>query len=260
MTAESSHNSTTEDAPAPNQAAQASREADHPGADGAPLDAIFLSALMSSRLCHDLVNPVGALSSGLDVLGDPDMDEEMREDALDLIKASTEKAVALLKFARLAYGQAGGVGAMIPYDEARDLLQGLYASSKADLDWRLPSGHGVKEEVKALLALVHAASECVPRGGVVTAAVAPDGDVGNFIVEAVGPRIFLNDETIKAIDGDGADLKPKQAPLYLAGVAARRAGGDLSARVEGDKVVMTLVFEEKPDMSGAIGQEALTAG
>ncbi len=222
----------------------------------APLDAIWMSALMSSRLCHDLVNPVGALSSGLDVLGDPEMDEEMREDALDLIKTSTEKAVALLKFARLAYGQAGGVGATLPYDEARDLLQGLFASSKADLDWRISSGYGSKEEVKALLALVHAASECAPRGGVVTVTRVAEGEQ-SFCVETVGPRIFLNEETVKAIAGDDADLKPKQAPLYLAGVAARRAGGAVSAAVHEEKVVMTLDFpsdaaENLPDSGGAL--------
>ena len=207
------------------------------------LDAVGLSALMSSRLCHDLVNPVGALSSGLDVLDDPEVDEEMREDALDLIKSSTEKAVALLKYARLAYGQAGGAGAEIPYDEARDVLVGLYASAKASLDWRAPTGQGPKEEVKALLALANAAADCVPRGGVVV--VSPDQD--GFRIEASGPRLFLNEETLRAVAADPTDLKPKQAPLYLSSLAVRQAGGQLSAEIDGEKAVMLLRFPRTRD-------------
>src|SRR3990167_9567827 len=100
------------------------------------IDAVPLGALMSSRLCHDLVNPIGALSSGLEVLGDPSMDPSMKEAALDLIKSSAEKSVALLKYARLAYGASGGLGAELPFDEAKNVLQALLAWSKASLDWR----------------------------------------------------------------------------------------------------------------------------
>ena len=131
------------------------------------LDALSLSALMSSRLCHDLINPVGALSSGLEVLADSSMDETMKEAAIDLIRSSAEKSIALLKYARLAYGASGGAGAELPFEEAQNVLSAMFAWSKATLDWRIAPGYAPKDEVKALLVLALAAADCAPRGGVV---------------------------------------------------------------------------------------------
>lgn len=185
------------------------------------LDAVTLSSLMSSRLCHDLVNPVGALASGLEVLADPSTDEMMQEAALDLIRSSAEKSVALLKYARLAYGASGGHGAELPFDEAHNVLKGMFAWSKATLDWRIPSIHAPKDEVKAVLVLAQAAADCVPRGGAVTV----EGAVGAYEVRVTGQRVLLQDDMARALSGDVTDLKPKFAPHYLSGLAARAAGG-----------------------------------
>ncbi len=222
------------------------------------LDPLRLSALMASRLCHDLINPVGALSSGLEVLNDPAMDDEMHDDALELVKSSAEKAVALLKFARLAYGQSGGIAMDVPLDEARLALEGLFAWCKPSLEWRLAPDAAPKEQVKALLALAHAAADCVPRGGVVAIAGAP----GEFKIEATGPRVFLNDDVARALRGEGDALQPKQAPLFLAGLAARRVGGALSASVDGERVVMNIVFDAAGAAQAAVrdAASALTQG
>jgi histidine phosphotransferase ChpT len=219
----------------------------------AGLNAIELSSLISSRICHDLVNPVGALSSGLDVLNDPTMDDEaMTEAALDLVRQSAEKSVALLKFARLAYGVSGGRGAEIPLDEAREILQGIFAWSKADLDWRLPSVQTAKEIVKSLMILVQTASDCVPRGGVVSVFEAE----GGFTIRAEGPRIFLNDTVAQALAGDAHELLPKNTPLYLAGLMCRERGGYVEATVlEGEAVV----FRVENVALQALPGEALTA-
>jgi histidine phosphotransferase ChpT len=186
-------------------------------------DAVTLSSLMSSRLCHDLVNPVGALASGLEVLADPSADEGMQEAALDLIRSSAEKSVALLKYARLAYGASGGHGAELPFDEAHNVLKGMFAWSKATLDWRIPSIHAPKDEVKAVLVLAQAAADCVPRGGVVTV----EGAIGAYEIRVAGQRVLLQDDMVRALSGETADLKPKFAPHYLAGLAARGAGGGI---------------------------------
>ena len=212
------------------------------------LDAIALSSLISSRICHDLVNPVGALSSGLDVLNDPTMDDEaMTEAALDLVRQSAEKSVALLKFARLAYGVSGGHGAEVPLDEAKEILLGLFAWSKADLDWRLKPAHAPKEVVKSLMILAQAAGDCVPRGGVVSVFEAD----GGVTIRAEGPRIFLNDSIAKALAGDTQDLSPKNTPLYLAGLMCRERGGFVEAMVlEAQAVVFrveNLGIEARPE-------------
>ncbi len=210
-------------------------------ASPARLDALDLTSLMSSRLCHDLVNPVGALSSGLDVLVDPEMDEEMRRDAMDLVQTSTDKAVAALKFARLAYGLSGGFEHDVSLEEARDLLAGVYAHAKADLDWRVGEPSAPKKEAKALLLLAHAAMDCLPRGGTVTVS----GAAGDYQISAEGPRVLLNDGVDPALAGEAPEITPKQAPLYLIGVIAREADGAARASRDGETVLMTLKMARK---------------
>jgi len=212
------------------------------------IDALSLSALMSSRLCHDLINPVGALSSGLEVLADPSTDETMMEAAIDLIRSSAEKSVALLKYARLAYGASGGLGAELPYEEAHSVLKGMFAWAKAVLDWRVAPGYAPKDEVKALLVLALAASDCAPRGGTVIV----EGARGGFRIHASGGRVIVQDDLVRALSGDATDLKPKFAPYFLAGLAARASGGAIDVLTEEGAVTFAASF--------APHAAALTAG
>ena len=71
-----------------------------------------LAALISSRICHDVISPVGAIANGLEMLGE-EQDEAMREQTLALIRKSAHQASAKLQFARLAFGAAGSAGAEI---------------------------------------------------------------------------------------------------------------------------------------------------
>ncbi|MEO0398821.1 MAG: histidine phosphotransferase family protein [Pseudomonadota bacterium] len=232
--------------PSSDAAAQLSAAEPAAGGGGGPLagalDGMTLTALMSSRLCHDLVNPVGALSSGLEVLNDDDMDEDMRAEAMSLVQSSTEKTVAALKYARLAYGMAGGYDRDVSLEEARDLLIGVYAFSKADLIWNVTALAAPKDHVKGLLLLAHAAADSVPRGGTVTVS----GDKGVFLIEATGARVMMNDDVPKALAGDIDDLKPKHTPLYVAGLMARRSGGKAAAAFDGERVRLALQFGNAP--------------
>lgn len=205
-----------------------------------PLDPVTLSALIASRLCHDLINPVGAIGSGLEVLEEPGMEKAMQDAALDLIRSGGQKSIALLKFARLAYGAAGGFGVEIPMEEAAAILREVFGWAKAELDWRLPAGPAAKEKVKSLMVLAHAAADCVPRGGTVT--VTGMGD--DFLVEAVGPRTILQDDLVRALAGDTTELKPKFAPAYVAGLMARETGGSISASLEDGKVMLRAIFAQ----------------
>lgn len=217
------------------------------------IDAVSLSALISSRICHDLVNPIGALSSGLEVLSDPSMDSSMQEAALDLIKSSAEKSVALLKYARLAYGASGGHGVELPFEEAKNVLEALLAWSKAKLDWRIAPDHAPKDEVKALLVMGAAAADCVPRGGEVVI----EGARGAYEIRVTGQRVIMQEDLIKALAGDTAELKPKFTPHYLSGLAARAVGGAITAsHVEG-AATFSLGF---PAESAQFAPAALTAG
>lgn len=203
-----------------------------------PIDPVALSSLLASRVCHDLINPVGALGSGLDVLEDGDLDPAMREAALDLIGSGGKKSIALLKFARLAYGAAGGFGAQIAMEEAEGALREIFRWSKAELAWSAPPGLASKEAVKIALILAQAAMDCVPRGGKVAVVVERNA----CTVEATGPRAMLNADLAAALAGEVADLKPKFAPAYIAGLIARETGGGIEAGIEGEKVSIRAAF------------------
>ncbi len=204
----------------------------------ADLDAIALSALMSSRICHDLINPVGALSSGLEVLADPGMDEGMKEAAIDLIQKSAGKSVALLKYARLAYGASGGLGAELPLEEAKHVLDGIFEWTKATLDWRLAPGQAPKDEVRALLILAYAAADCVPRGGEVVV----EGATGAYSIRVSGARLIVQDDFATALGGDVEDIKAKFTPHYLAGMMARQGGGGVDLAQTEQEMTINLRF------------------
>jgi len=199
-----------------------------------PLDPVALSALLASRLCHDLINPVGALGSGLEVLEDESMDETMKEAAVDLIKTGGSKSVSLLKYARLAYGAAGGRGVELPMEEAELILRELFEWSKAELEWTVPAIHALKEKVKAVMILTHYASDCVPRGG--TVRVSQEGT--SFLIEAEGKRALMQDNLPTALLGDTTDMTPKFAPAYIAGLLARELGGAVTVSRENDEKVV----------------------
>ncbi|PQA89438.1 histidine phosphotransferase family protein [Hyphococcus luteus] len=196
-------------------------------------DSLALAALLSSRVCHDLINPVGALRSGLEVLEDPSMEGAMRDAAMDLVRDGAQKAVALLSYARLAYGAAGGFGAQISLEDAQKALSDLFAVTKAELDWRIETGLAAKENVKVLMVLAYAAADCVPRGGVVTI----EGDIQNFTITTTGKKVLLNDDLVRALGGDANDLTPKYTPALIASQLVASRGGAI--RVERAEDVVT---------------------
>ncbi len=203
-------------------------------------DALTLSALLSSRVCHDLINPVGALSSGLEVLDDPAMEGAMHEAAMDLVRSGAQKAIALLSYARLAYGAAGGYGAQISLDDAKKALTDLFDIMKAVLHWKIDSGLAPKENVKVLLVLAYAAADCVPRGGDVVI----EGDINNFTITASGKKLLLNDTLVRALGGDATELTPKMTPALIAAQLVKSVGGVLRVKRSDEAVVFRATFSD----------------
>ena len=93
------------------------------------IGALDLAALLCSRVCHDLISPVGAIVNGLEVL-EEDKDEETKTFALDLIKKSAHQASAKLQFCRLAFGAAGSAGAQIDLGDAEKAARGLSRTAR----------------------------------------------------------------------------------------------------------------------------------
>jgi len=210
------------------------------------LEALDLAALLCSRVCHDIISPVGAIINGLEVL-DEDNSEDMREFAFGLIKRSARQASAKLQFARLAFGAAGSAGAEIDLGDARKVATGYMDGEKAEFSWEAPHVLMPKNLVKLLLNLILLAVAAVPRGGTVNVTVA-SASPARFILRSAGPSARVPPAFEKLIPGDiaGATIDAQLVQAYYTGALARACGMTISARLEGADVVIVEAVAE-PD-------------
>lgn len=203
------------------------------------LDALDLAALLCSRVCHDLISPVGAIVNGLEVL-EEEKDESTRQFAMDLIKKSSRTASAKLQFCRIAFGAAGSAGAQIDSGDAETISRGFLEDEKTKLVWNLPRAILPKNRIKLLLNLLVIAGQCIPRGGIITLDPVGTGETTGFSIKVTGtnPRIPPNVPALLVSDGgeDGVDAHRIQ-PFY-AGLLAKACGVTVSLTAEGDGVVI----------------------
>src|SRR5580704_13144977 len=162
------------------------------------LGALDLAALLCSRVCHDLISPVGAIVNGLEVL-EEDKDEETKTFALDLIKKSAKQASAKLQFCRLAFGAAGSAGAQIDLGDAEKVARGLLGDDKIAITWNLPRELLPKNRVKLLLNMLLIAVGTIPRGGTLTVDLAEGGN--GFRIAASGLNARLSEATSELLVG-----------------------------------------------------------
>lgn len=171
------------------------------------------AALLVSRVCHDLVSPVGAVVNGLEVLED-ETDAAMRADALRLVAASAEQAAARLQFCRVAFGAAGSVGAELDLTEVGRVMQGLMKGGKIELVWRVPALNWPKDWAKLLMNAVLSAADCLPRGGRVAVETSTDPQAPSFRLIASGTVARMTPEAERALFGepcgllDGRSIQP----------------------------------------------------
>src|SRR6201990_391814 len=127
---------------------------------------IEFSALMVSRVCHDLVVPLGAVINGLEVLED-ERDAAMREEALRLVTSSANQALARIQFMRIAFGHGGSAGAELALGEIGRLVGALLEGGKVKLEWNVPRVYWAKDWAKLLMNAALLGADCLPRGGLV---------------------------------------------------------------------------------------------
>src|ERR1700761_3280082 len=148
-------------------------------------DSLELAALLCSRVCHDLISPVGAIVNGLEVLDDNPKPED-RDFALDLIRKSAKTASARLQFCRLAFGAAGSAGAQIDLGDAQTMARGHIEDGKSSIVWNLPRLLLPKNRVKLLLNMLVIAQQTIPRGGTLNVNSLGEGEAMGFRVVATG--------------------------------------------------------------------------
>ena len=151
----------------------------------APPTDLELVALISSKICHDVINPVGAIYNGLEILNEEE-EAGAKAHAMDVIKNVTEQASARLQFARFAFGAAGSAGSMIDLSTAEQISRGSLGSGKHKLVWKGPPGHVGKDRVKVLLNLVSSAVSALPRGGEIEVSIKGPLETATFEVRCKG--------------------------------------------------------------------------
>jgi histidine phosphotransferase ChpT len=203
------------------------------------LDALDLAALLCSRVCHDLISPVGAIVNGLEVLED-EKDEETKIFALDLIKKSARSASARLQFCRLAFGAAGSAGAQIDLGDAEGMTRGFIEDEKTKLKWNLPRALLPKNRVKLLLNMLVIAGQAIPRGGELTVDPLGEGEAMSFRITAAGTNGRVPPHAVELLAGTGEGSVDAHAiqPFYT-GLLARSCGLAVTVAPEGEAIVVS---------------------
>ena len=162
---------------------------------------IEFSALMVSRVCHDLVGPLGAVVNGLEVLED-ERDAAMREDALKLVTSSANQALARIQFMRIAFGAAGSAGAELDLGEIGRLIEGLLEGGKVKLDWKVPHAYWGKDWAKLLMNATLLGADSLPRGGVVVVEAGADTKAPSFKITATGQVARVSEDVERTLKGE----------------------------------------------------------
>lgn len=199
------------------------------------LSDLDLAALLCSRVCHDVISPVGAIANGLEVLEDED-DEEMKRTAMDLVRRSARQASAKLQFCRIAFGAAGSAGASIDLGEAGDTAKAFVGEEKVKLDWQAPRIALPKGEVKLLLNLMLLGMAAVPRGGTVSVMLENDAPV----VRATGDAARVPEKVAQVLSGqfDAQELDARLVQPYYTRRLAEQAGFEIRFEAEGNKITL----------------------
>ena len=193
----------------------------------AAMNSVDFASLLCSRLCHDLMSPVGALNNGIELMAD-EQDPEMRERCVELLADSARATANKLKFFRLAFGAGGGFGDAIDANEARVALEGIFgAERRIELGWMVADDKLSKGAMKLLLNLALIAGDALVRGGRLDVGAESTGDGMEIAIRGEGPRVMLDASLRQMLENgaSGGEIEPRAAGAWLARSLAEQAGG-----------------------------------
>jgi histidine phosphotransferase ChpT len=198
------------------------------------------ASLLCSRLCHDLLSPVGALNNGIELLTD-EHDPEMRARCLDLLGESARASANKLKFFRLAFGAAGGFADEVDTREARVAIEGLFGGDgRIQLGWMVDMPTMGKSALKVLLNLVLIAGDSLVRGGRLDVGAEKHGEGMDIAVRAEGPRIVIDAELKLALAGEASEqaIAPRAAAAWLVHCLVEESGGEVQIADQEEGVLL----------------------
>jgi histidine phosphotransferase ChpT len=214
--------------------------------------ALDLAAMMCSRLCHDMLSPIGALSNGLELLAD-ETDPQMREKCVELLHQSAKVSADRLKFFRLAFGAAGGFGEMVPVEEPKSLIEALASNNpRIRLNWALAEARLPKAAVKVLLNYAQIAIDALVRGGTLDIGAESRDGASEIVVRATGEKVVFDEAIGLALEGElsPGDITSRTAAAYMLSLLSEDQGGSLQFRASRTALVLGAVM---PTPEGMIG-------
>jgi histidine phosphotransferase ChpT len=205
-----------------------------------------LGALLVSRVCHDLISPVAAISNGLEILAD-EQDANMRAHAMKLIEHSVGQAKARLLFARLAFGAMGSAGAEVDLLEVGQVAAEFFKTGKAKLDWQMPAIQINKEIVRVVLNLAALGADCIPRGGSLVVKGEQLKHVFVTTITAKGLKANLAPDIKEglAMEIPEEDLTGRTVAPFVTALLAKKIGGDIKYTIVDDVIRFEARFERK---------------
>lgn len=202
------------------------------------LSDLDLASLLASRVCHDVIGPVGAIVNGLEML-EEDSDEEMREIAMDLVKKSATSASIKLKFSRLAFGAAGSAGMEIDLSEAGEISVEFSTTPRVQMEWNCPHQTRPKNQVKLLMNMILIGITTIPRGGVIKVTTTQDREHPHYEVRCsgAGAKFPENVGALMRAEVNVEDIDARDVQVYYTGLVARLTGLELSTQIFDDEAV-----------------------
>lgn len=205
-----------------------------------PIDSIEFASLLCSRLCHDLLSPVGALNNGLELMAD-ETDPDMRQRCLDLLGDSARTSANKLKFFRLAFGSAGGFGDAVPPHEVRVAIEGMYsATGRVKLGWMVEEQMLDKLAAKVLLNLALIVGDALVRGGQLDIGAEKRPGVTEIVVRGEGPKVVLDPDLRAALAGTmpPENLGSRTAAAWMVRSLVMDAGGEIALSPAGEPMLL----------------------
>ena len=205
------------------------------------MNAVDFASLLCSRLCHDLMSPVGALNNGIELMAD-EQDPEMRERCVELLADSARATANKLKFFRLAFGAGGGFADFIDANEAKVALEGIFgAERRIELGWMVAPEKLSKGAMKLLLNLALIAGDALVRGGRLDVGAETTGEGLEIAIRGEGPKVVLDASFREMLTNgapQGGQIEPRAAGAWLASALAQESGGTIQISEPGPEVLV----------------------
>lgn len=185
---------------------------------------VEFASLLCSRLCHDLLSPVGAMNNGLELLADED-DPDMRVRVMELLTESARVSSDRLKFFRLAFGAGGGFGESLDAREVKTAVEGLVRSNpRITLGWLVELPEIPKVAAKILLNLTMIGFDSLVRGGRLDVGV----EGNEIVIRAEGTRIVLDAEIRSVLAAGEGSVSSRTSAAWLIRRLAEGEGGTIA--------------------------------